>query len=95
MDEQAYKNVFAKCWADPAFKQQLLADPAGTLQAEGLELPEGIKVSAVENNAEQFTFVIPAQPAELTDEMLESVVGGLPSPRDEAVARAMRQSGFM
>ncbi len=76
MNEQAYKKVIAKCWANPAFKQRLLADPAGTLQAEGLELPEGIKVSAVENNAEQFTFVIPAQPAELTDEMLDGVAGG-------------------
>ena len=79
MNEQFYEKVIAKCWANPAFKQQLLADPAGTLKAEGLELPEGLKVSAVENNAEQFTFVIPARPAELTDEMLAGVVGGGPA----------------
>ena len=76
MNEQAYEKIISKCWADPIFKQQLMADPAGTLKAEGIELPEGLKVNAVENNAEQFTFVIPARPAELTDEMLESVVGG-------------------
>ena len=76
MNEQAYEKVIAKCWADSAFKHQLMADPAGTLKSEGFELPEGLKVSAVENSAEQFTFVIPARPAELTDETLEAVVGG-------------------
>ena len=77
MNEQAYEKIISKCWADPIFKQQLMADPAGTLKSEGFELPEGLKVSAVENSAEQFTFVIPARPAELTDEMLEAVVGGV------------------
>jgi hypothetical protein len=76
MNKQAYEKVSAKCWANPAFKEQLLADPAGTLKAEGVELPEGLKVSAVEDSAGQFTFVIPAQHAELTDDMLEGVVGG-------------------
>ena len=76
MNEQAYEKVLSKCWANPAFKQQLLADPARALKAEGVELPEGLKVRAVEDSAGQFTFVIPARPAELTDEMLDSVVGG-------------------
>ena len=76
MNKQAYEKIIEKCWADPAFKKQLLADPAGTLKAEGLELPEGLKVNAVENNAEQFTFVIPSEPIELSDEALDGVSGG-------------------
>ncbi|MEI6036146.1 MAG: NHLP leader peptide family RiPP precursor [Verrucomicrobiae bacterium] len=77
MNKQSYEKIISKCWANPAFKQQLMADPAGTLRAEGIEFPECLKVSAVENNAEQFTFVIPAQPAELTDDILEGIAGGI------------------
>ncbi len=84
MNEQSHEKNISKCCANPAFKPQPMADPAGTL-----------KVSAVEDTAAQFTFVIPARPAELSDEMLDGVVGGLTSSRDEAMARAMRQSGFM
>ena len=29
---QQYQQIIAKCWADEAFKQQLIADPVGTLK---------------------------------------------------------------
>ncbi len=78
MTEQAkqVQQLIAKCWADEAFKQKLLADPAATLKAEGIEVPPGITVRAVENTAEQFTLVIPPKPDELGDEALEGVAGG-------------------
>jgi hypothetical protein len=60
MNAQSHEKNISKCCANPAFKPQLSA--------------EGLKVSAVEDSAEQF--VIPAQSAELTDDMLECVVGG-------------------
>ena len=36
MTEQAnlHQQIIAKCWADDAFKQRLLADPAGTLKQD-------------------------------------------------------------
>jgi len=71
-----YQQLIAKCWDDEAFKQRLLADPAETLKAEGLEVPAGIRVRAVENTAEVFTLVIPARPSDLSDEMLGTVAGG-------------------
>ena len=72
---QQYQQLIAKCWADEAFKQRLLADPAETLKAEGMAVPEGVRVQVVENTAQVFALVIPARPTDLSDEML-SVSGG-------------------
>ncbi len=71
-----YQQLIAKCWADEAFKQKLLADPAATLKAEGIEIPAGVTVRVVENTARQFTLVIPPKPDALSDEALEGVAGG-------------------
>lgn len=71
-----YQQLIAKCWADDAFKQRLLDNPAETLKAEGMELPEGVRVQVVENTAQDFTLVIPAQPIGLSDEELGGLVGG-------------------
>ena len=32
-------KVITKCWEDEAFKARLLADPAATLAAEGVQVP--------------------------------------------------------
>ncbi len=78
MTDQAkqVQQLIAKCWADEAFKQKLLADPAATLKAEGIEIPPGVTVQALENTAQQFTLVIPPKPDELSDEALDGVAGG-------------------
>lgn len=80
MTEQAkqVQQLIAKCWADEAFKQKLLADPAAALKAEGIEIPPGVTVRAVENTAQQFTLVIPPKQDELSDEALDGVAGGCP-----------------
>ncbi|MEY4757910.1 MAG: hypothetical protein RJA34_2808 [Pseudomonadota bacterium] len=79
MTDQAkqMQQLIAKCWADAAFKQRLLADPAGTLKAEAIAIPEGLKIKVVENTAQEFTLVIPARPTELSDEQLDAVAGGI------------------
>jgi len=78
MNEQnkQFQQLVAKCWSDDAFKQALIADPAGVLRQEGIELPAGVEVSVVENTATQFHLVIPHPPSDLTDEDLEKVAGG-------------------
>ena len=80
-EEQGKKmsQLIAKCWADEGFKRKLLADPAATLKAEGVELPAGLSIKALENTDKVFHLVIPAKPtdAELSDEDLEKVAGGL------------------
>ena len=73
------QQIIAKCWADEGFKQKLLADPAATLQAEGVPLPVGMSVKAVENTDKIFHLVIQAKPTDLSDEDLGQVAGGAPS----------------
>jgi len=78
-EEQGKKmgQIIAKCWADEGFKRKLLADPAPTLKAEGVELPAGLSVKALENSDKVFHLVIPAKPTELSDKDLEEVAAGL------------------
>jgi len=68
--------IIAKAWSDTDFKAGLLANPAETLQAEGIEFPAGVKVKAVENTSEQFYLVIPQKPDDLSEEQLDQVTGG-------------------
>ena len=82
MNEQAkqYQQIIAKCWADESFKQRLMADPAGTLKQEGMEVPKGMTLHVVENTGQVFHLVIPTRPTDLSDEALEALeaaAGGL------------------
>ena len=76
--EQSKKisQILAKCWSDESFKQKLMADPMGTLAAEGAEMPEGLSVNVIENTDKVFNLVIPAKPTDLTDADLDKVAGG-------------------
>src|SRR6188768_2313617 len=70
-------QLIAKCWADEGFKQKLLADPAATLKADGVELPAGLSVKALENTDKLFHLVIPAKPSgAMSDDELADVAGG-------------------
>src|SRR6476620_4138289 len=77
-DEQGKKisQLIAKCWSDESFKQKFMADPAATLKAEGITVPAGVSIKAVEDTETVFHFVIPPKPAELSDEELDKVAGG-------------------
>lgn len=74
--EKKLSQIIAKCWADEGFKRKLLADTAGTLKAEGVELPSGLSIKALENRDTVFHLVIPAKPAEMSDDDLDQVAGG-------------------
>jgi hypothetical protein len=71
-------QLIAKAWADENFKKKLLADPAATLKAEGIELdlPSGASLKVVQDTEDIVHFVLPARPTELSDEELENVAGG-------------------
>ena len=62
--EQSNKmgHIIAKALADEKFKQKLIADPAAVMTAEGIEIPTGVKVRAVENTDKLFHIVIPPKP---------------------------------
>ena len=70
-------QLIAKCWSDEGFKKKLLADPAGTLKAQGMDVPAGVTIQALENTDKVFHLVIPAKPTDLTDADLDKVAGGV------------------
>ena len=79
-EEQGKKmgQIIAKAWIDDGFKRKLLADAAATLREEGIELPDGLEVRAVENTDKVFHLVLPPKPvaSELSDDDLAKVAGG-------------------
>ena len=78
-EEQGKKmsQLIARCWADESFKAKLLADTVAVLKAEGIDLPTGVIVKAVENTDKTFNLVIPLRPENLSDDQLYSVSAGL------------------
>jgi len=70
-------DIIAKAWADQDFKKRLLEDATTVLQEEGVLVPDGVEVRAVENTEKVFHLVIPPVQA-LNDDALQSIAGGLP-----------------
>ena len=72
------QKVITKCWGDEVFKERLLADPAATLKAEGVQVPEGITVNVAVDTEDVRTLVIPLAPAgAMSDGELTAVAGGI------------------
>ena len=76
LGHKQYHCIVAKCWADAAFKQRLWTDPAATLKAEGIDVPDGVNINLVENVTQATIIVIPPPPTTLTDGALDSVTRG-------------------
>jgi hypothetical protein len=70
------QQIIAKCWTDEAFKSQLIANPAATLQAEGVTFPAGATVKVMENSSQVVHVILPFRPTTLSDADLEQVAGG-------------------
>ena len=69
--------IITKAMQDETFKQQLIADPAAVLTAEGVAIPEGVTVKVVADTASVRHIVLPAVGrVELSENELERVTAG-------------------
>jgi nitrile hydratase len=57
-----WARIFAKAWNDPEFKNRLLADPVTVLNEEGMTVPPGAQIKAVENTDKVFHAIVPLKP---------------------------------
>lgn len=69
-----YKNLIEKCWINPSFKIQLINNPASTMRNEGIDVPESVSVTVVENTKDHFTLVIPPKPNDNLEIHLDNLI---------------------
>lgn len=75
--EMLWAQLVAKAWDDPALMQKLLSDPSGVLKENGLLVPAGVQLKAVQNTDKVVHLVIPKKPtpSELSEAELHRVAG--------------------
>lgn len=57
-------QVIQKAWENPEFRTLLLSDPKAALrEAFGIDLPDHIRLTAVEESTDEFYLVIPPHPS--------------------------------
>lgn len=71
--------ILEKAQTDPSFREKLLADPAATLAGEGLAVPPGFTVVALEDTPTRMHLVLPpvSPTGEVSEQDLDAVAGGL------------------
>ena len=86
-ERKQYAKVIAKAWVDEEFKARLIAEPTTVLNENGIEIPEGMTVRFVEEKENEVLVPLPPRPpetAELSDEDLAKIAGGLDTGNDVA-----------
>lgn len=70
--------IFEKAQSDPSFRERLLADPSAVLAGEGITVPPGFTIVAVEDTPMRMHLVLPpASPTgEVSEQDLDAVAGG-------------------
>ena len=82
--ENPMQKIITRCWEDEEFKKRLMADPAKILDAEGVNVPDGVSIRVVEDTEQVRTLIIPPAPSHLDDDQLKGITGGGGPPDDEA-----------
>jgi len=72
-----WARFIAKAWRDPAFKAELIANPAAALKAEGIDVPDGVGVIVADNTDKPLHLVLPQMlKDELSDKLLDQAAEG-------------------
>ena len=88
--QKSLSKIVAKTWLDEEFKSQLLSNTNTVLEENGLVLPSGVEfqvrentiVGTLDNAADSqqeqivYEFPMPAKPAGLSDQQIQSWVSG-------------------
>lgn len=76
---QIWAKLVADSWENGELRQRLLADPAGVLKENGVDIPEGVSIASFEDDGNTIVLPVACQPEEeeLSDDDLEGVAGGL------------------
>ena len=61
-NQKKFGEIVAKAWADPSFKERLLATPAEVLAEHGITLPEGAQIKILQDTDTEKHFVLPSAP---------------------------------
>ena len=74
-----WAKIVAQAWADEDYKKRLLDSPKSVLEAEGLDIPEGVEIKVVEATEKQALLILPPKPAGgKIEENEERLAAGLP-----------------
>jgi hypothetical protein len=78
-DRQSLQDeIIKKAWQDEEFKQQLVSDPHKAIEEGlGVNMPKDVHINVVEESANVVYLVLPVNPENLPDEMLDTVSGGI------------------
>ncbi|HPZ43894.1 MAG TPA: NHLP leader peptide family RiPP precursor [Bacillota bacterium] len=78
--EELEKKIIKKAQSDHNFKKFLMEKPHEAIAQFGVQVPEEVEVRVVEESANVVYLVVPVNPDELTDELLNAVAGGVADP---------------
>lgn len=70
------RRVVRRAWSDPEFKALLLSDPKAALSQElGVELPERLQVTVVEEQPDRLCIVLPVDTSGIPQPTVEVMMG--------------------
>ena len=75
--QKKWSLIVDKAFKDEKFRKRLLSNPSKVLKEEGLNLPEGIDISVLEDTKNKKYLILPEKPqSHLTDEQLRKIAAG-------------------
>jgi hypothetical protein len=75
--QKQWGQIVARSWAEPEFKDRLVAEPQAVLREYGIEAAADVQIRVVEDTAETQYLVLPARPSDelVEEELVPTTVG--------------------